>query len=603
MSTKNQQTGECNILIRIAQLCGEAKKRLKCLSSVISPPTDGSKKQKMKRIVQMTEHWILESVATINAVTEDFRVEEKLLLPQAFGRGGRASLFPSTNHISSVLVQVILWSCLSNSCHESITKSLCDAGVSRKCVLQQNPNCVSKVMLWTWLQSCACAIKISVHYSCKRAIERNKEDRVTWNLFSNLVSDTILLEICFANSTTSRSASFFTSIGTNAQPLESFALRRGHLKPLAAKATALRSEPLVHSKPLAVEAMEPLVHSKPLAVEAMNMFAHHLKTRPNLAFDKQPKQKIEAGDFLPKSSHLSSDILTFMLNNVQVKKCFDDNPSVARGTHPERGNDVDHSRGQLKDVKKPLQTIRLVARGAHPERGNDVDHSKDVKKPLQTIGLVARGAHPERGNDVDHIRCQLMDVTKPLQTITLSDPLEDIERESGEIVKKLSVSLTTRPDWGSFACAKVTAVWSCALTLLQIKRRALTMGEKVLLRLFSAALKACDARGVDGDNKLESLLTHLSSTLFHDSAFVTAVGVVVVPHHYALDPRNDKFWMTYFPIECKEVTDKIDCAKKNDTTGVKKKKARKAHKRAALQGSAKKAKGSDEGEEAIVSKS
>jgi hypothetical protein len=543
MSTKNQQTGECNILIRIAQLCGEAKKRLKCLSSVISPPTDGSKKQKMKRIVQMTEHWILESVATINAVTEDFRVEEKLLLPQAFGRGGRASLFPSTNHISSVLVQVILWSCLSNSCHESITKSLCDAGVSRKCVVQQNPNCVSKVMLWTWLQSCACAIKISVHYSCKRAIERNKEDRVTWNLFSNLVSDTILLEICFANSTTSRSASLFTSIGTNAQPLESFALRRGHLKPLAAKATALRSEPLVHSKPLAVEAMEPLVHSKPLAVEAMNMFAHHLKTRPNLAFDKQPKQKIEAGDFLPKSSHLSSDILTFMLNNVQVKKCFDDNPSVATGTHPERGNDVDHSRCQLKDVKKQLQTI------------------------------------------------------------TLSDPLEDIERESGEIVKKLSVSLTTRPDWGSFACAKVTAVWSCALTLLQIKRRALTMGEKVLLRLFSAALKACDARGVDGDNKLESLLTHLSSTLFHDSAFVTAVGVVVVPHHYALDPRNDKFWMTYFPIECKEVTDKIDCAKKNDTTGVKKKKARKAHKRAALQGSAKKAKGSDEGEEAIVSKS
>merc|ERR1712086_535412 len=203
----------------------------------------------------------------------------------------------------------------------------------------------------------------------------------------------------------------------------------------------------------------------------MNMFAHHLKTRPNLAFDKQPKQKIEAGDFLPKSSYLSSDILTFMLNNVQVKKCFDDNPSVARGTHP--------------------------------ERGNDVDHSKDVKKPLQTIRLVARGAHPERGNDGDHIRCQLMDVTKPLQTITLSDPLEDIERESGEIVKKLSVSLTTRSDWGSFACAKVTAVWSCALTLLQIKRRALTMGEKVLLRLFSAALKACDARGVDGHNKLE----------------------------------------------------------------------------------------------------
>ena len=93
MSTKNQQTGECNILIRIAQLCGEAKKRLKCLSSVISPPTDGSKKQKMKRIVQMTEDWILESVATINAVTEDFRVEEKLLLPQAFGRGGAGFAF------------------------------------------------------------------------------------------------------------------------------------------------------------------------------------------------------------------------------------------------------------------------------------------------------------------------------------------------------------------------------------------------------------------------------------------------------------------------------------------------------------------------------
>ena len=41
------------------------------------------------------------------------------------------------------------------------------------------------------------------------------------------------------------------------------------------------------------------------------------------------------------------------------------------------------------------------------------------------------------------------------------------------------------------------------------------------------------------------------------------------------------------------MTDKIDGAKNNDTTGVKKKKARKAHKRTALQGSAKKAKGSD----------
>jgi hypothetical protein len=44
-----------------------------------------------------------------------------------------------------------------------------------------------------------------------------------------------------------------------------------------------------------------------------------------------------------------------MLNNIQVTKYFEHNPSVARGAQPERGNDVENIRCHLVEVTKPLK--------------------------------------------------------------------------------------------------------------------------------------------------------------------------------------------------------------------------------------------------------
>jgi hypothetical protein len=479
MSTNNQQTRECNILIKIALVCTQVKDSVQCLSSIISPPTNGSKKMTKVDIVQKTEEWILQSVEKIIAVTEDFRRDEMLQRPKPFQQGGVATLFPRANHSSSVLVQVILWSRLSDSCHQTITKGLHDAGKGRCVVLKQKSNRVSKSMMWVWLQTCAWAIKGSAHQLCKRALENKKEYGVNWSWFKDLVSDAILLEICFANSTTYRSTIFFTWIGTNAQPLEGFASRREHSKPLAVEATAVPSKPLAHSMPLA----------------ATRNFLIHLMKRPNLAFVEGPKETIEAGFFFPKSSHLSSDILTFMLNNEQV-------------------------RNHLKS-----KYLRVTMTKSNPS--------------------LARGGQLVRGNSVDKIRRQLVRVRTVLKQIKISDPLIVIERESGKIVNNLSVSL--RNDMGKFASSKVAVVSSCVSTLLGIKSHTLSMGENVLLHLFSDALKECNAaaaKGVDG-NILEILLPHLSTTLFSDIDFITGVG----SQHYALATHNDIFWKVHFPDE------------------------------------------------------
>lgn len=214
MSLKKQQTHDDeNVLTRIMIFCQQMKGCVIFLSSTISP------NRNMEDINCTVESWISETVEVIKIVTESFCKEENLDLPQPFQRAGSVSMFPIHNKAGSIIVQLILWSCLSQACHNSITKCLNDASEGKYAFPQQF-NSDSKGMLWIWLQSYAFCIKASVHYSCKDILAKVQEDGEMLTLIGKHFSNTNILEAHVTSGIISRSSRFFTMIGTNAQPLD-----------------------------------------------------------------------------------------------------------------------------------------------------------------------------------------------------------------------------------------------------------------------------------------------------------------------------------------------------------------------------------------------
>jgi hypothetical protein len=224
------QKNEDNILTRITRLCEAVRESVIFLSSSIAPKNNCTSKEDKDQIISKIEEWISKSVKAIETATEKIREDEKLQQPQPFQWAGSVSLFPITNEPGSILVQMILWSCFSQSCYNAITKSLNDAREGNN-VLPQKTNSASRWKLWTWLQSYAFCIKTSVHYSCKHIVRTFNENRGEWTLLKNHVSNYILLETCFANGIMSRSAEVFTMIGTNAEPSDYLTSSKSSARP------------------------------------------------------------------------------------------------------------------------------------------------------------------------------------------------------------------------------------------------------------------------------------------------------------------------------------------------------------------------------------
>ena len=296
MSITNQKN-EDNILTRITCLCKAVRESVNFLSSSITPKNNCPTKEDKDEIISKIEEWISKSVKVIESATENFRKDENLLPPKKFQWSGSVSLFPIRNEPGSILVQMILWSCVSQSCYNAITKSLNDAREGKN-ALPQKTTSASKQMLWTWLQSYAFCIKTSVHYSCQHIERTFKEDRGKWTLLKNHVSNYILLETCFVNGTISRSAEVFTMIGTNAEPSDYF--------------TASKSSARPHDTSSRMQ-------SQIMAVEATKNFLRYLKRMPKVGFVNPPEGTINVGDFT-NPPHLFGDILTFTQGNVKMMK-------------------------------------------------------------------------------------------------------------------------------------------------------------------------------------------------------------------------------------------------------------------------------------------
>ena len=290
MKSKNQQIHDGdNILTRIMTFCREMRGSVMFLSSTISP-TSRSRLGNMEEISSRVELWISETVEVIRIVTETFYKEENLPVPQPFQWAGSVSMFPIDNRVGSITVQLILWSCFSQACHNSITKCLNDAIEGNNAFPQQS-NGASKGMLWTWLQSYAFCIKTSVLYSCKYILAKVNEHRDKWALLGKQFFTTILVEVCIISGIISRSSGFFTMIGTNAQKLDCLSSHK--------------------SRP------QSSAQQDNMAVAASKQFLCYLRTRPKVTFLPPLRQMIDLRKF-PIQTHVTCDILAMMLGHKEI---------------------------------------------------------------------------------------------------------------------------------------------------------------------------------------------------------------------------------------------------------------------------------------------
>jgi hypothetical protein len=506
------QKNEDNILTRITRLCEAVRESVIFLSSSIAPKNNCTSKEDKDQIISKIEEWISKSVKVIETATEKFREDEKLQQPQPFQWAGSVSLFPITNEPGSILVQMILWSCFSQSCYNAITKSLNDAREGNN-VLPQKTNSASRWKLWTWLQSYAFCIKTSVHYSCKHIVRTFNENRGEWTLLKNHVSNYILLETCFANGIMSRSAEVFTMIGTNAEPSDYFTSSKSSARP--------------HDTSSRMQLQD-------VAAEATKNFLRYLKRRPKVGFVNPPEGKIDVGD-LTNPPHLFGDILTFMQENEKMMNYCKMGKGTKGQPPPKLGITKENSSGKNKEHILIKAETAIILPQLQRVKDKQDGKTKVPRKPLAK-------------NALDQITPQLEMLWKSLKINFKTTP-ELIQAATDKIVKK-HLKKKDKKLLGSWAGSKIAVLSTCVSTLLGTKSTNLSFGEKILTKVFSDALNACNGGDENSSPPLGDLLQHLSDTLFNDCAFVP--GIIV--QNYIVPTNDVMFWNLHFKDECQKLT-------------------------------------------------
>ena len=477
-------------------LCNEVKVDIKFLSSIISSQCHGSTERYMKEFADGVERWILESVEVIKQATETFRKEANLKLPQPFTWAGSVSLFPIHNGPGTVIVQLILWSCFNQACHDSIMKCLNDAKEGNKTLPQDTSSC-SNGMLWTWLQSYAFCVKTSVHYSCKYMLTKANEDPVDRTLVNPPLWNSIFLETCFVTGTISKTAEFFTFIGTNPKPFDYH------------RSSYYSAQPR----------------------EATKNFLCYLRTWPKVSFKNTPTAMIGEGKFT-NETHNTSDILTMMLgieefrNHLKITKETKIQPSVT----PPKNTVITKKNSTVKKKEDlTLQPVQATPLTLQFEKAN-----KDGKRKKPVVGKSL-------------MRPKLLTLSKLLEIdFTLSEI--KIEAAVKKITKKINeksrVKLTEPLDH-----LKVAVLSSCVSTLLKIKTLPLLLGEHVLLKIVNDALIGCKEENVNmklDHELLPLLIEHLSGTLFKDVTMLTGIS----QKGFVIPIKEEHFWQTQFRDEC-----------------------------------------------------
>ena len=510
MSIMNQKN-EDNILTRITCLCKAVRKSVIFLSLSIAPKNNCTSKEDKDQIISKIEEWISKSVKVIETATENFRKDEKLQQSQPFQWAGSVSLFPIPNEPGSILVQMILWSCFSQSCYNAITKSLNDAREGKN-GLPQKTNSASKGMLWTWLQCYAFCIKTSVHYSCKHVVRTFNENHAEWTLLKNHVSNYILLETCFVNGIISRSAKVFTMIGTNAKPSDYFTSSKSSARP---HDTSSRMQ------------------SQDMPVEATKNFLSYLKRGSKVGFVNPPEGTIDVGD-LTNPPHLFGDILTFVQENGKMMNYSKMGKGTKGQPPPKLAITKENSGG--KNTQHTVIKAETASILPQLQRAKDKQDGK-TKVPRKPFA-----------NALNQIRPQLEMLSKSLQINFKKNP-KQIERATDKIAKK---HLTKRDKkvLGKWAGSKIAVLSTCVFTLLRTKSTNLSLGEKIIINVFSDALNACKAKDEILGPPLGDLLQHLSDTLFNHCDFLTGI----VYDKYIVPTNDDEFWKTHFKDECQKLT-------------------------------------------------
>ena len=372
MSLKKQQTHDDeNVLTRIMIFCQQMKGCVIFLSSTISP------NRNMEDINCTVESWISETVEVIKIVTESFCKEENLDLPQPFQRAGSVSMFPIHNKAGSIIVQLILWSCLSQACHNSITKCLNDASEGKYAFPQQF-NSDSKGMLWIWLQSYAFCIKASVHYSCKDILAKVQEDGEMLTLIGKHFSNTNILEAHVTSGIISRSSRFFTMIGTNAQPLDCLTSPKSRPQPYGTS-SAQRNN---------------------MAVAATKQFLRYLKTRQKVTFIEPLRRMIGLSEFAIET-HVTCDILTLMLRHKEIlthykrtRLCERACSGVPRSMNAQANHSMD-AKANYPENDKPTWQCCSELELSRVDHHHDSNLRGDAKDTVRASLVEAMGSRDE----------------------------------------------------------------------------------------------------------------------------------------------------------------------------------------------------------------
>lgn len=213
-----------NLHEQIGDVCVSMKSKIEDLSSqcqlgeLLSPKifvTDTTKfqlndySQKLGKWISKTEITILNHLKTSSDLKQYF---SKMESPHKT-KSDASSLMKHPVNNSCVILQIILWSCISKTCNESIVNAL--YGCAETITIPQKDATPTNKSLWNWLHRMSYCIRFAVFYSSIRLKTSHKGSRLLDRNYSTLV------ELACMEENVKRTAELFSIIGKNGLPLKS----------------------------------------------------------------------------------------------------------------------------------------------------------------------------------------------------------------------------------------------------------------------------------------------------------------------------------------------------------------------------------------------
>ena len=197
-----------NLHEQLACVCASTKKKIKYLLSLkLHNIVCGKVSNKSLILLQ---EWITETEEAVLNLLLESDLKHYVLHPHFEKPFNSAStLIPKSLDDTSVMIQMIVWSCVSEKCNDSIVRALCDS--AQKITIPQNtaPKTYNS-SCFKWLHEMAYCIKIAVFLSC-----RCFESMDGKGIFSEKKFSTLLVEFFCIEENVSRTADFFAIIGKN----------------------------------------------------------------------------------------------------------------------------------------------------------------------------------------------------------------------------------------------------------------------------------------------------------------------------------------------------------------------------------------------------